>query len=73
MVQVTMKPYVKLAYMLVLLGMALFFFERYGLTELGGASAVQLDGALLSLLVIAPIALVVIGCAIFVVGRVRRL
>jgi hypothetical protein len=66
----TMKPYVKLAYSLVLVGMAIFFFERYGLSQMGN---VHLAGWLISILVIAPVALVLSGCAVFLVGRMRRL
>lgn len=65
-----MKPYVKLAYTLVLLGMAIFFFERYGLSQLNG---VQLAGWLISILVIAPVVLILAGCLVFLVGRMRRL
>ena len=65
-----MKPYVKLAYTLVIVGMAIFFFERYGLSQMAG---VHLAGWLISILVIAPVALILSGCAIFMVGRMRRL
>lgn len=64
------KPYVKLAGTLVGLGMAIFFFERYGLSRMTG---VHLAGWLISAMVIAPVALVLSGCTIFVVGRMRRL
>ncbi len=64
------KPYVKLAGTLVGLGMAIFFFERYGLSQLNG---VHLAGWLISAMVIAPIVLVLSGCAVFVFGRMRRL
>lgn len=74
MAQQNMKPYVKLASSLVLFGMALFTLERYGLGKLEGADrAVHLDPNLLSILVIAPIALVVAGALVFVVGKMRRL
>jgi hypothetical protein len=65
-----MKPYVKLAYTLILLGMSIFFFERYGLSQMGN---VHLAGWLITILVIAPVALVLSGCAIFLFGRMRRL
>lgn len=65
-----MKPYIKLAYSLVGLGMAIFFFERYGLSQMPGA---HLPGWLITVLVVAPILLVIAGCAIFMVGRMRRL
>ena len=65
-----MKPYLKFAYTLVGLGMAIFFFERYGLSQMPG---VHLAGWLISILVIAPVALILTGCAVFMVGRMRRL
>jgi len=65
-----MKPYLKFAYTLVGLGMAIFFFERYGLSQMPG---VQLAGWLISILVIAPVVLILTGCAVFMVGRMRRL
>jgi hypothetical protein len=65
-----MKPYLKLAYTLVAIGGAIFFFERYGLSQMQG---VHLAGWLITILVIAPVALVLSGLAVFVVGRLRRL
>ena len=68
------KPYIKLASTLVLLGMGLFMLERYGLSRMeepGGR--LHLDGTLLSLMVIVPVALIVSGALVFVVGRMRRL
>lgn len=65
-----MKPYVKLAYMLIALGGAIFFFERYGLSQMQGT---HLAGWLISVLVIAPVALVLSGCAIWIFGRMLRL
>ena len=68
------KPYVKLASTLVLVGMALFALERFGLTRLEGpGKTVHLDPNVLSLLVIAPLALVAAGAVVFVVGKMRRL
>lgn len=64
------KPYLKLAYTLVALGGAIFFIERYGLSQMSG---VHLAGWLVSILVIAPVALILAGCAVFLFGRVRRL
>ena len=64
------KPYVKLASTLVLVGMGIFTLERYGLTQF---KSVHMDGTLLSVLVIAPIVLVMAGAMVFVVGRMRRL
>jgi heme/copper-type cytochrome/quinol oxidase subunit 2 len=69
-----MKPYVKLASTLVLIGTGLFSLEQYGLGRLEGDNhAVHLDGTILSLMVLVPIALVAIGAIIFVVGKMRRL
>ena len=70
-----MKPYVKLAYTLILIGMGIFTFERFGLSQLSGPghAPLHLDGTLISILVIAPVALVIVGCIIFMVGRARRL
>ena len=70
-----MKPYIKLASTLVTLGIGIFAFERFGLSELRTAAGqpVHLDGTLLSILVIAPFALVVAGCIVFMVGKLRRL
>lgn len=68
------KPYIKLAATLVLIGMGLFTLERYGLSQIEGAGRpLHLDGTILSLLVILPVALVVAGALVFVVGRMRRL
>ncbi|HVY51200.1 MAG TPA: hypothetical protein VHA07_06510 [Devosia sp.] len=68
-----MKPYVKLASSLVVLGMGLFSLEQYGLGRLeAGPQPVHLDGTLLSILVIAPLLLVAAGAVVFVVGRMRR-
>ena len=69
-----MKPYVKLASTLVLLGSGLFTLERYGLSRIeGDQHAIHIDGTLLSLLVIVPIALVIAGAVVFMVGKMRRL
>ena len=65
------KPYVKLAGTLVMLGMAIFFFERYGLNHM--QQGTHLAGWLISPLVIAPVLLIVSGCLVFLVGRLRRL
>ena len=68
------KPYVKLAYTLVLVGMGMFSVEQFGLGKLEGPNhSFHLDGTLLSILVIAPIVLVAAGAVIFMVGKVRRL
>ena len=69
-----MKPYVKLAYTLVLFGMGIFAFERFGLSELSGpGKSLHLDPNLLSVLVIAPVLLVFAGVLVFMFGKMRRL
>ena len=69
------KPYVKLAYTLIIIGMGIFAIERLGLSNMSGPNhtGLHLDGTLLSILVIAPIALVIAGCLIFMFGKMRRL
>ena len=70
------KPYLKLAGSLAGLGGALFFLERYGLSELKGLNngqGVHLDPNLLGLLVIAPFALFAAAAIVFMVGKMRRL
>jgi hypothetical protein len=68
------KPYIKLASTLVLVGMGMFTLERYGLSRMEEPGhPLHLDGTLLSILVIAPVLLVVAGALVFVVGRMRRL
>lgn len=62
-------PTLKLAGALVGLGMAIFFFERYGLSQMPGA---HLSGWLISAMVIAPVVLVLSGCVVFVFSRMRR-
>ena len=64
------KPYVKLAGSLVGLGMAIFFLERLGLSQMTG---LHLAGWLISMMVIAPVILVISGCAVFLFGHMRRL
>lgn len=68
------KPYLRLAYTLIVLGMGLFALERFGLDGLAGSEhkALHLDPTLLSILVLAPVVLVVAGCVTFVVGSMRR-
>jgi hypothetical protein len=69
-----MKPYVKLASTLVLVGSGLFSLERFGLDKLEGPTrSVHLDSTLLSVLVIAPVALVLAGAIVFIFGKMRRL
>ncbi len=68
------KPYLKLASTLVLLGIGLFSLEQFGLSKLEGPSrSMHLDPTVLSVLVIAPLALVAAGALVFIVGKVRRL
>lgn len=69
-----MKPYLKVAWTLIVIGMALFTFERFGLSEIAGpGQPLHLGGALLSVLVVAPLVLILAGCAVFMYGRMRRL
>jgi hypothetical protein len=68
------KPYIKLASTLVLLGMGLFTLEQYGLSRIAEPGhPLHLGPTMLSVLVIAPVVLVVAGALTFVVGRIRRL
>ncbi len=69
------KPYVKLAYTLIIIGMGIFALERLGLSQMSGPNHQQmhLDGTLLSVLVIAPVVLVIAGCLVFMIGKMRRL
>jgi heme/copper-type cytochrome/quinol oxidase subunit 2 len=68
------KPYIKLAWTLVVLGMSLLAFERFGLMEFAGQGGkLQLDENIWSILVIAPVVLIIAGCIVFMVGRMRRL
>ena len=74
MAQPGMKPYVKLASTLVLVGTGLFSLEQFGLGRLEGNShSVHLDGTILSLLVLVPLGLVAAGALVFVFGKMRRL
>ena len=68
-----MKFYQKLGWTLVSSGAAMFALERFGLNEFktfAGKSA-HLDGNVISLLVLAPFGLILVGCAAFLVGRLR--
>ena len=68
------KPYVKLASTLVLVGMGIFTLERLGLQQFEApGQQVHLGSTLLSLLVIVPVAMIVAGALVFVVGKMRRL
>jgi len=69
-----MKPYVKLASTLVVVGMGLFSIEQFGLGKLEGPNhSLHLDPTVLSIMVVAPIALVAAGAIVFMVGKIRRL
>jgi len=68
------KPFLRLAGTLIVIGMGLFGFERFGLAELTGpGKPLHLDGTVLSILVVAPLALVLAGIVVFLYGRIRRL
>lgn len=68
------KPHIKLAATLVMLGMSLFMLERFGLSWLSspGQPAAHLDGTLISVLVIAPMVLIIGGCLVFAIGTMMR-
>jgi hypothetical protein len=67
------KPKSRTAWILVILGMALFSIEKFGLDKIEGPTkSVHLDPNLLSALVIAPFILVIAGAVVFMVGRMRR-
>lgn len=69
-----MKPYVKLASSLVVVGMGLFSLEQFGLGKLEGDNhSFHLDGTILSIMVLAPMVLIAAGAIVFVVGKMRRL
>jgi hypothetical protein len=67
-----MKPHVKTASTLVVIGSGLIMLERYGLSEMFGTGQAHIDPNLMSAMVLAPIALIVAGCAVFVIGSMRR-
>ena len=67
------KPYVKLAATLASLGIAIFFLERFGLTQMRQFGTFHVDGTLLSIMVIAPVVLVLAGALVFMIGKMRRL
>ena len=67
------KPYVKLAGTLASLGLGIFFLEWFGLSELRQNGNLHIDGTILSILVIAPIVLILAGAIVFMVGKMRRL
>ena len=53
--------------------MSILAFERFGLQTISSNGEVHLSGTLLSIPVIAPAVLVIAGCGVPVVGRMRRL
>lgn len=67
-----MKPHVKLAGSLVLVGSGLIALERYGLSEWHTAAMGGINSTLLSLMVLVPLGLILAGCAVFVFGAMRR-
>lgn len=68
------KPYLRLAWGLMVVGMAIFALERLGLPEVAGPGRpLHLDGTLLSILVVAPVLLVLAGIVVFMYGKLRRL
>lgn len=68
-----MKPYVKLAYLLIATGMAIFMFERYGLGALQqNGTELHLGSFLIGGLALAPLVLILSGCVVFAVGSMRR-
>ncbi len=74
MAQQNMKPYVKLASTLVLLGTGLFSIEQFGLGKLEGSNhSVHIDATIWNLLVLVPLGLVAIGALVFIFGKMRRL
>ena len=66
-----MKPYLRLAYTLILIGAAMFTFERFGLNEFRGT--LQLNATMVTILVVAPVVFVLAGCVVFIYGKMRRL
>lgn len=67
------KPYVKLAATLCSLGIGIYFIERMGLGEIKKYFNLHINEVILSILVIAPFALIIAGALIFMVGKMRRL
>jgi len=67
------KPYVKLAGTLASLGLGIYFIEQFGLNELKKNGSLHLDGTIMSILVIAPFALILAGIVVFMFGKMRRL
>jgi hypothetical protein len=66
------KPYIRLAGGLFLTGSGLLALERYGLGNMPGLQH-QLNGTVVTLLVLVPLSLIVAGLAVFAWGKMRRL
>lgn len=73
MAETKTKPYIKLAATLASLGIGIFMLERFGLSEAQKNGSLHIDGTILSIMVIAPIVLVLAGAVVFMVGKMRRL
>lgn len=67
------KPYVKLAATLSSLGIGFYFIEQFGLREITKYFKLNMNEFVLSILVIAPFALIISGALVFMIGRMRRL
>ena len=70
----TAKKPSNLALTLVVSGMALFGLEQYGLGKLKSPNGapMHIDGTILTILVLAPIVLVLTGAVLFMTRRMRR-
>ncbi|MDB5538315.1 MAG: hypothetical protein JWQ89_42 [Devosia sp.] len=68
-----MKPYVKLASTLASVGLGIFLIERFGLSELTKNGSLHIDGTILSLMVLAPVVLIIAAALVFMIGKMRRL
>jgi hypothetical protein len=65
------NPDHRLAYTLVTIGVAVFAFERFGLSELRD-QGVGFDPTVLGILAVAPVLLIVSGAVVYMVQRMRR-
>lgn len=61
----------RLAYTLVMIGVAIIAFERFGLSELR-SQGIGFDPTVLGILAIAPVVLILAGAVVFMVQRMRR-
>lgn len=59
---------------MVALGMGIFMLERFGLGWISGPSqtGAHVDGTVLSILVAAPLVLIIGGCFVFAIGSMMR-